>query len=287
MTNTIEIKSEETGADAPVSEDSKQTPNTPEIELVNQGGVTVARPKQESEDTPSERPESLPEKFKSVEDLAKAYAELEKKLGQPKEKTEDSKENETQQSDSKETNEGEKESEKSEDKTEDAPKTHDLSKFSEEWAEKGELSETSYEELQKLGYPKEFVDTYIEGFQALQDRQVGEVYKTVGGEDNYKSMIEWASNSLSKEEVDAYDSMVTSEDSTQAKLAVKGLWSQYVAANGKQPKLIGGSQGGASSSTSPFRSTAEVVKAMSDPRYANDSAYRKDVEKRLEISDVL
>lgn len=281
MTNTVEIKSEETGADAPVTQETKPTTDTPEIEIVDQGGTKVARPKQEEA---GERPEALPEKFKSVEDLAKAYTELEKKLGQPKQ-TEEVKEDESKQSDSNETTEGEKEGEKSEDQTE-APKTHDLSKFSEEWAEKGELSETSYEELQKLGYPKEFVDTYIEGFQALQDRQIGEVYKTVGGEDNYKSMIEWASTNLSKEEVESYDNIITNNDPSQTKLAVKGLWAQYTEANGKQPKLIGGSQSSTSSVT-PFRSTAEVVKAMSDPRYSTDSAYRKDVEKRLEFSDVL
>ena len=279
MTNTVEIKSEETGADAPIAEETK--PTGPEIEIVDQGGTKVARPKQENTE---DRPEALPEKFKSVEDLAKAYTELEKKLGQPKQ-TEEIKEEDNKQSDSKEPEDGEKTDEKSEDQTE-APKTHDLSKFSEEWAEKGELSENSYKELKKLGYPQEFVDTYIEGFQALQDRQVGEVYKTVGGEENYKAMTEWASANLPENEVASYDNIITGNDPSQTKLAVKGLWAQYTEANGKQPKLIGGSQSGVGSVT-PFRSTAEVVKAMSDPRYSNDSAYRKDVEKRLEFSDVL
>jgi hypothetical protein len=280
MTNTVEIKSEETGADAPIAEETKPTTG-PEIEIVDQGGTKVARPKQEDTE---DRPEALPEKFKSVEDLAKAYTELEKKLGQPKQ-TEETKEEENKQSDSKEPEDGEKTDEKPEDQTE-APKTHDLSKFSEEWVEKGELSENSYKELQKLGYPQEFVDTYIEGFQAIQDRQVGEVYKTVGGEENYKAMTEWASANLPENEVASYDNIITGNDHSQTKLAVKGLWAQYTEANGKQPKLIGGSQSGVGSVT-PFRSTAEVVKAMSDPRYSNDSAYRKDVEKRLEFSDVL
>ena len=281
MTNTVEIKSEETGADAPIAEETKPTTDTPEIEIVDQGGTKVARPKQENTE---DRPEALPEKFKSVEDLAKAYSELEKKLGQPKQ-AEETKENENKESGSEEPKDEEKEAEKPEDKAE-TPKSHDLSKFSEEWAEKGELSETSYKELQNLGYPKEFVDTYIEGFQALQDRQVGEVYKTVGGEENYKAMTEWASANLPENEVASYDNIITGNDPSQTKLAVKGLWAQYTEANGKQPKLIGGSQS-SSSSVAPFRSTAEVVKAMSDPRYSSDPAYRKDVEKRLEFSDVL
>ena len=281
MTNIVEIKSEETGADAPIADETKPTTSGPEIEIVDEGGTKVARPKQENTE---DRPEALPEKFKSVEDLAKAYSELEKKLGQPKQ-TEEIKEDENKQSDSEEPKDEEKEAEKPEDKAE-APKGHDLSKFSEEWSEKGELSENSYKELQKLGYPQEFVDTYIEGFQALQDRQIGEVYKTVGGEENYKAMTEWASANLPENEVASYDNIITGNDPSQTKLAVKGLWAQYTEANGKQPKLIGGSQNGVSSVT-PFRSTAEVVKAMSDPRYSSDPAYRKDVEKRLEFSDVL
>jgi hypothetical protein len=99
-------------------------------------------------------------------------------------------------------------------------------------------------------------------------------------------MVEWAANNLSKEEVDAYDAIVSENDVTSARLAAKGLWAQYVAQNGKAPKLIGGSQS-MSGSVSPFRSTAEVVAAMADSRYSSDPAYRRDVEKRLEISDVL
>ena len=37
---------------------------------------------------------------------------------------------------------------------------------------------------------------------------------------------------------------------------------------------------------SQFRSQAEVVQAMSDPRYERDSAYRQDVMKKLERSNV-
>ena len=35
-----------------------------------------------------------------------------------------------------------------------------------------------------------------------------------------------------------------------------------------------------------FRSQAEVVEAMSDPRYDKDSAYRRDVMEKLERSNV-
>jgi hypothetical protein len=280
MANTIEIKSPETGADAPVTENESNNPEVkiPEIEVIDQMGVPTARPKHE-EDQES-RPEWLPEKFKSAEDMAKAYSELEKRMSSPASTKEPETTAEIGELLQKEVENVE------EAKTVEEPKSRDFSKYSEEWADKGELSEDSFKELAEMGIPKEVVNRYIEGVEAVQTRQVSEVYNSVGGEDNYKAMVEWASGNLSKEEVDAYDKLVTGNDVTSVRLAAKGLWAQYVAQNGKAPKLIGGSQS-VSGSVSPFRSTSEVVAAMADSRYANDPAYRRDVEKRLEISDVL
>lgn len=278
MANIIEIKSPESGAEAPVSENETSNPEVkiPEIEVIDQMGVPTARPKQE-EDQES-RPEWLPEKFKSAEDMAKAYSELEKRMSSPSKEPETAPEiGDLLQEEAENVKEA---------KTAEEPKSRDFSKYSEEWADKGELSEDSFKELAEMGIPKEVVNRYIEGVEAVQTRQVSEVYNSVGGEENYKAMVEWAANNLSKEEIDAYDSIVSEKDATSARLAAKGIWSQYVAQNGKAPKLIGGSQS-MSGSTSPFRSTAEVVKAMSDSRYSTDPAYRRDVEKRLEISDVL
>jgi len=42
----------------------------------------------------------------------------------------------------------------------------------------------------------------------------------------------------------------------------------------------------ASKSTNIFRSQAEVVRAMSDPRYDKDPAYRQDIYNKLERSDL-
>lgn len=275
MANTIEIKSPESGADAPVSENQNNAPEAqlPEIEVVDQMGVPTARPKHEED--PANRPEWLPEKFKSAEDLAKAYSELESKLSTKAVSDEQPAPlNEEEVNLAKDIIETDKEGAKN------------FEKFSNEWAEKGELSEDSIKELENMGIPKDFVQRYIEGVEAVQNRQITDIFNTVGGEDNYKSMVEWAANNLSKEEVDAYDAIVSENDVTSARLAAKGLWAQYVAQNGKAPKLIGGSQS-MSGSVSPFRSTAEVVAAMADSRYSSDPAYRRDVEKRLEISDVL
>ena len=66
--------------------------------------------------------------------------------------------------------------------------------------------------------------------------------------------------------------------------AVQALQSRYGDAVGKDGKLLTGR--GTSNEGSAFRSQAELVQAMSDPRYDNDPAYRQDVIRKLEKSDL-
>ena len=49
---------------------------------IKEAETTAEKP--EEQVVEQSKPEGLPEKFNSVEDLAKSYAELEKKLGEPK-----------------------------------------------------------------------------------------------------------------------------------------------------------------------------------------------------------
>jgi hypothetical protein len=68
-------------------------------------------------------------------------------------------------------------------------------------------------------------------------------------------------------------------------MAVKGLYAQYSAATA-EPSLLGGNAG-QSSGYDGFRSTSEVVQAMKDPRYSSDEAYRKDVQNKLSVSNII
>ncbi|NBP03848.1 MAG: hypothetical protein EBU90_27875 [Proteobacteria bacterium] len=275
----VVISSEETGPDAPVQDAPPNSPpnseaNAPVQEPNNQPDASQP----EGEQT---RPEWLPEKFKSAEDLAKAYSELEKKFSQPKKE-------EAPKPEADKAEEGEPPKLDERVKDEEAPKPEskiDLTPFHNEWAEKGEISEDSFGKLEAMGFPKELVQQYIKGFQATQAQEAQALFGEVGGEQSYREMTEWAAKSLSQDEIKAYDEMVSRGDVAQAKIAIKGLHAQYKAANGSAPKLIGG-KASSSSSVSPFRSTTEVVAAMSDPRYKADPAFRRDVESRLAISSV-
>ena len=196
-----------------------------------------------AEDNQSERPEWLPEKFSSPEDLAKSYSELEKKLSAP-------------------ADEAEAETE--------APKSDPPSfdKFSEEFASSGELGEESYAELEAMGYPKEMVETYIKGMQSAQTADADAVMEVAGGKDGYQELTDWARDSLATNELELYNQMVgTGTDN--AKMAVEWLQSKREAAEGSEPNLLSGKS--QAPSKDEFRSTAEVVAAMKDPRYGKDT----------------
>lgn len=152
----------------------------------------------------------------------------------------------------------------------------DFNRYGSEIMENGSLSDEAYKELESAGIPREIVEQYISGTKAIQDQQAKLMYDTVGGEESYNEMIEWASDNFSEDEIDAYNKAITTDGASQ-KFALNGLKARYDAANG-QPNLV---RGATKKTVSGFRSTAEMVKAMSDPRYKNDPAYRADVENKV------
>jgi hypothetical protein len=163
--------------------------------------------------------------------------------------------------------------------------------------------EQAYLELQKkLGEPKEDVrnEERVEETEApeevtepeddeapsetLSEQQAQELFKMVGGEKAYKSMIEWAGQNFSKQEVEMYDSVMGKGDPNSIFFAVQALFNRYSEATGSDGQLLTGRS--ASKDSNGFRSQSELVAAMSDPRYDRDPAYRRDVMTRLENSDI-
>lgn len=238
-----------------------------------------------SEDNqPDERPEWLPEKFKSAEDLAKAYSELEKKLGAPKPKDEakpEAKSDTTEDTSDSEETEPEK---AARDAAENAGLNFD--DLSSKYWEKGTLDDSDYSALEKSGIPKHIVDQFIAGQEAILNSTRSQVFESVGGEDTYVAMTEWAAENLSEAEIDAYNRAVNSNDLSMVQMAVKGLKAQYAASEGFEPKrsVTGGN---AKKGADVYRSIAELEKDMGDSRYRNDPAFRRDVEQKLARSDIM
>jgi hypothetical protein len=223
------------------------------------------------EQTQEDRPEWLPEKFKSPEDMANAYSELEKKMGAGA--------NEQEQEEGETTDE----EEQPDDNTKEDTNTNDvIVEASKEFFENdGVISEETYKNLAEIGLPKELVDSYAAGQQALQQSEEGSIKSVTEG--NWDQMAEWAANNLSPEEVNTFDEIVQNGTVEQAKLAAKGLYAQYKAENGVSPKLVQGAVSG--SSTMPFKSNQELARAMSDPRYkSGDKSYHEEIDRRIAAS---
>lgn len=252
---------------------NEKAPN--EIEPVDE---TVETPEEQqaepqAEET-TERPEWLPEKFKSAEDMAQAYAELEKRMGQGTKEVEETEQPEEQQ-----------EEETNDNKQEAGNYNQAVVEASQEFFENdGKLSEDTYKKLEGIGLPRDLVDSYAAGQQALLQSEEAQI-KGVAG-DSYDAMAEWANEHLPQEEIDAFDEAVTSGTINQAKLAVQGLYARYQNATGAtQPKLVQGAVSG--TSTMPFKSMQELARAQSDPRYrSGDKAYHEEIDRRLAVSNI-
>jgi len=245
---------------------------------VQSAETTTDKPVEEIKPTQS-KPEGLPEKFNSVDELVKSYSELEKKLGEQSQPTKESVDPVSKAE--------VKEQPKSD--LDIATKAVDsaglnMESLSEEYAKEGKLADGSYKSLEKAGIPKDYVDRFIAGQQAIADQQSSSVKEMVGGTQAYDTMSEWAGQNLSETEKTAYNSAVNSKDLEAVKLAVVGLKARSSQATGSEPKLVEGKS--SASGEQGFQSWAQVTQAMSDPRYAKDVAYQAEVKNKLANSKI-
>ena len=242
-----------------------------EPEAESQEHINAMLEKVEGSQQDAERPEWLPEKFKSAEEMAKAYSQLESKLGQP------------QQEQVQETTEATGEENASEVAELLDNKGLDFDVFQQEYNETGGLSEDAYEALQEAGFSRSLVDTWIQGQDALASQITGQMYDVVGGQEEYSEMISWAADTLPESEIDAFNATMETQDPNMIRLAIQGLNARY--RSEAEPRLMQGGTGTVSSG-GRFESNAELTAAMSDPRYAKDPAYRQQVADKLARSSL-
>ena len=255
--------------------------NTPETEVLTaeeQDSLEVG------EQLVAEQEQLLAGKYRSTEDLEAAYLSLQKKLGQEEEEV-----------DYESSDEGYAEEEEGDEEVfDDAPAVSLINEASEEyWANEGTLSEETIERFSEMS-SQDLVNAYIEiqsknpqanpqGVE-MSDAQVNSVMNAAGGEAEYNRIVEWAASNLDNRSIDAFDSVVDSGNPAAINIAFAGLQSRYEEANGYEGRMLQGKA--ASSGGDLYRSQAELVAAMSDPRYDTDPAYRADVIEKLELSDL-
>jgi len=296
---------------------------TPEAEVAAEvEGVSLTAEEQDSlqvgEQIQEQQEQLFAGKYKSAEELEKAYGELQKKLGEKGD--EDSEEA------------GDSEPTESEESSEETEEAIDYSKgyledgkvnyeqvnesYGEQlgnvlknanldpWAiskhfheNKGTITDEMQSSLESAGFSKQAISAYLAGRAVesgyiesaetadISTAVVNEVKETAGGETAYNNMVQWAGENLSQSSIDAFDNIINSGSVDAIKLAVSGLKAQYENSNGYEGKMLTGKA--PTNTKDVYRSQAELVAAMSDSRYDNDPAYRQDVIAKLDRSDNL
>ena len=217
-------------------------------------------------------------KYENAEQLEEAYLELQRKLGSGDDN--DDKEVDTLDDD--------------EDDEDISPGVSLITEASEEYYNNdGELTEETMSKFGEMS-SQELVQAFMDIQKAnpdfqnadasdLTDAELNSVYNSVGGEAEYNRITSWASENLSEDQMNAFNSVVNNGEPLAIQMAVAGLRSEYENQEGYEGRMLTGK---AARTTDAFRSQAEVVAAMSDPRYDNDPAYRQDVYEKLERSNV-
>ena len=225
-----------------------------------------------------DRPDWLPDKFNSVEDMAQAYSALESKLGQ-------SNTDEEAEVEDVDPAEVEELSEEGGDVAEvlDAAGL-DFDVLQQEYSELGELTPDAYAALEEAGFPRDLVDNYIQGQEALASSMNNEMYNLAVGQEGYQEVMSWAAENLPATEVNTFNRTIDTGDTTSVRFAVQGLVARYRSEVGVEPRLIQGDN--ASASGGKFDSAAQLTAAMRDPRYDKDPAYRQQVAAKLSRSSV-
>ena len=243
---------------------NETTPESEQFSEEEMDSLRVGEQMQAAED------KRLAGKYENALELEKAYIELEKKLGNTSEEKEEVVDEAPQEE---ETDEPEQE----------------IGVLDKLWEERESgFSDDTLQELAKTN-PGELAKAYLELRQSssepqeLSNEDIESLKDVVGGEESYNQMVDWAKDNLSQQDQDMFDQVVDNGDPLACYFAIQVLQNKFNEAVGSDGTLI---QGKAPSTTgNQFRSQAELVQAMADPRYDNDPAYRQDVMNKLTRSD--
>jgi hypothetical protein len=210
-------------------------------------------------------------KYQSAEELERGYLELQKRLSSPAE----------EEPQVEEAPEAEEE--------EEIEVDGDLFDAIMESYRTGEWDDNLVEEVGKMD-PIDVANMFLTKQGEAQqtavatEEDVTQIQDSIGGIDEYQNMIQWASENLSEQEINLYDAAMDRGDPLTMFFAAQALNSRYQDAVGYDGEMLTGSA--PRNTSNAFRSQAELIAAMSDPRYDKDPAYRQDIADKLAVSNI-
>ena len=278
--------------------------STPELTADEQDSLQVG------EKMAEEQGELLAGKYKNAEELEQAYVELQKKLGD-KDGVQDEGQ-ETQEVEAKDEDTKPEFSDEVDRYSEDGTVNYEAvsqdygdtigNLFKEKgvdpypicetfWKNGGSIPQEMHDQLTGAGLSKVVVDAYLQGRAQeygmnadLNQTDIDSITKSVGGVEQYKSLMDWAGNNLSQDAINSFDDLVNTGNKGSIQLAVNGLVAQYQNDAGYEGRMLQGKP--SKTNTDVYQSQAQLVEAMSDPRYDKDPAYRQAVISKLDRSDL-
>ena len=258
-------------------------------------GEKIAQMEQEDRDKGWERQvddeesaELIGGKFKSQDDLLKAYEELQSKLGKRNENDDDDDYEEPGEEGLQ--TEGDQETEEVLDQGEVSETVAYMEELSKEYDEAGDLSPDAIRKLATLA-PEDLIKSYLQyqkradqafAARSMQQAEVVSIQQSVGGVEAYNEMINWAASNLTEQEIGDFNSIANGTNVAAAKFAVEALSQRYKANEGFEAPLVTGKA--PSPRVKGYRSQAELARDIGNPLYSSDPAFREDVEERLRNS---
>lgn len=155
-----------------------------------------------------------------------------------------------------------------------------------EYEADGKLSDDSYAQLAKAGYSAGFVNSFMQGQEAVAEAYVQKIMAYAGGKDQFERVV----NHLKANSPDSMDTLYDAMERQDLK-AIRTVINLGMASQaqkfGKQPERTLNRRGAAPAGRTQqaqgqgFESQNEMVKAMSDKRYGRDVKYTAEVEAKV------
>ena len=248
-------------------EPNVETTSVENLSAEEQDSLAVGEKMQEAQE------QLLAGKYKNAEELEKGYLELQQKLSDNNKTEEKAEEPKAEQKEEEQT-------------------TSILDTLWEEATSGKEYTQETLKQLESMS-ATELAQLYLEERQKGNDAptaeardfsedEITQLKGIVGGDANYTNMLNWAQKSLNEQEVQMFDAVMAKGDPLAAFFAVRSLAYAYNDSIGYDGNMVQGKAPKASNDQ--FRSQQEVVRAMGDPRYDTDPAYRRDIMDKLERS---
>lgn len=252
----------------------------------------------EVEEEEAERP--LAGKFKSAEELEKAYLELQRKLGQPREEQQDQPPLPEPQAFSRDEAVG-----YYGENVVAAAEREGINLAAWDAAvQRGEDTSAMREKLANaMGIPAQLIEQYEASTrqQAPQQEQQqapllapeeeAAIKNEVGGEQQFQQLSQWALKNLSPQELQDYNNAINTGNASAARAAVRWLATKAQTAD-SEPQLIMANGTNSNPAMDVFETEEEAIEAKAvltkggKPRYLVDSKYRRYIDAKFARSNI-